>query len=178
MNVALKRYITVCIAAIAAMTYGHAQSKSLGASYSISGLGINYEYNIYQECFINADIRAETLAVFMNRNNNPGISASLSCNFIIKEWKSRNDNSVSLFAGPGITIGMSDDFRKDLGYFFGLKGRIGAECRFDRHIAISVSLNPVIGSHLIVMEEHVEMKYYKNGLINAVLPEIGIKYIF
>ncbi len=178
MTVALKRYIFVCIAAFAAMSYGYAQSKALGTSYSISGIGISYEHNLNKECFINADLRAETLAVFMNRDNNPGISASIICNFIIREWKSGNDNSIYLFAGPGMTIGMGDDYRKDLGFFFGLKGRIGAECRFDRHIAISVSLNPVIGSHLIVMEEHVEMKYYKNGLINAVLPEIGVKYIF
>jgi hypothetical protein len=29
-----------------------------------------------------------------------------------------------------------------------------------------------------IMEEHVEMKYYRNGLINAILPEISIKYMF
>ena len=65
-----------------------------------------------------------------------------------------------------------------MGYFFGLKGRIGAECGFNRNISLSVTLNPVFGSHLILMEEHIEMKYYKNGLINTILPEIGIKYTF
>ncbi len=178
MHEALKRYVLVCLIAYAAMTYAHAQPRALGTSYSFSGLGIVYEHDLNHECFINADIRAEMLSFFMNSNDYPGISASFSCNFIIKELASRNGNSIIMFAGPGVTLGMSHDFRKDEGYFFGLKGRVGAECRFDRKIAISVCLNPVLGSHITVIDEHIEMRYFKNGLINTILPEIGIKYTF
>ena len=179
MIVALKRFIFICcIAAFAAVSNIHAQPKSIGTSYSLSSIGITYEHKLNQECFINVGLQSEVLGIFMNRKNDPGISASLSCNFNIIEWKSRNDNIISFFAGPGIAFGIAEDFRKDMGYFIGLKGRIGAECSFDRHISISASLNPMIGSHLVIMEEHVEMKYYRNGLINAILPEISIKYMF
>ena len=175
---ALKRFLTICFVVCAAMSYVHAQPKALGTSYSFNGPGITYEHYLNPECFINADIRAEMLAYFMDRTDSPGVSASLSCSFIINEWSSRNNNTIRLFAGPGVAIGMAHNFRKDMGYFFGLKGCIGAECRFDRHISLSLSLNPVLGSHMVLREEHLEMKYYRNGLINTILPEIGIKYTF
>ncbi len=164
--------------AFAAILCCHAQPKAIGTSYSFSGLGITYEHHLGSDCFINADVRAEMAALFIDRKNDSGISASVSCNFIIKEWKSRNDNTISIFAGPGIALGLSQDLYKEMGYFFGLKGKIGTECRFDRNISISIALNPVLGSHVIIMDEHIEMKYFKNGLINTILPEIGIKYTF
>jgi hypothetical protein len=52
------------------------------------------------------------------------------------------------------------------------------ECSFERRIAISASLNPIIGSHLMIRDEYLEMTYFRNGLLNAILPEIGIKYTF
>ena len=137
-----------------------------------------YEHYIDDDCFVNTDIHAELLAVFMNRNNYPGISASVSCNFILKSWTSHNYGTINLFAGPGIMLGISPDFRKENGAFFGLKGRVGAECRFDRNISISLCLNPALGSHIIIKDEHIEMKYYRNGLLNAAIPEIAIKYSF
>lgn len=178
MPVVSKRFIVLCIVVFAAMSLAYAQPKASGASFSISGAGIMYEHYIDNDCFINADLRAELLAVFMNRNNSPGISASVSCNFILKNWTTENYGTISIFAGPGVMLGMSPDFRKENGGFFGLKGKIGAECRFDRNITVSLSLNPVVGSHIIIKDEHIEMKNYRNGLLNAAIPEIAIKYSF
>lgn len=178
MHDALKRYILVCLAVCTAISYAHAQPKSLGTSFSLSGIGIAYEHHLDQECFINAGLQAEMLPVFIDRTNSPGVSVAVSCNFIIKEWTSRNNNVISMFAGPGVTAGMAHDFRKDFGYFLGLKGRLGAECRFDRNISISLSLNPVIGSHVILRDGYMEMKYYKIGLIETLIPEICISYSF
>lgn len=178
MHDALKRCLIVFMTVFAVMNYADAQPRSLGTTYSFSGIGIEYEHDLKRDCFINTDIRTEMLAFFMNKNDIPGISASFSCNFIIREWSSRNDNTISFFAGPGVTIGISHDLRKDNGFLIGLKGRVGVECWFDRNVAASICLNPIIGSHLTVVDDHVVMKYYKNGLINAILPEIGIKYTF
>lgn len=178
MQDALKRFLLVCLTVFAVTQYSDAQPRSIGTSYSISGIGLEYEHDLNRDCFINADIRAEMLAFFMNRNDSPGISASFSCNFTLKEWNSRNDNAIRIFAGPGVTAGLTHEFRKDNGIFFGLKGRVGAECRFDRNVAVSICLNPILGSHLTIVDEHIEMRYYKAGLINAILPEIGIRYTF
>ena len=178
MHEALKRTIFIFIAACAAMSYCHAQPKALGTSYSISGISLTYEHYLNSECFLNTDLKAEMLTYFVNRNRTPGISASVSCNYIMKEWTSRNGNKILAIAGPGVVFGYSNDFRKDKGYFFGLKGRIGLECSFERNVSVSLTLNPILGSHMMLRDEYIEMRYYRNGIINTVLPEIGIKYTF
>lgn len=178
MSQRMKRSIMSCIAACAAMCFSYAQPKALGGTFSFCGIGISYEHNLSQGCFLQADVRAETTEFFMNRTDRPGISASFTSNFILKEITSRNDNSIVFFAGPGISIGKAHDFHKDNGYFFGLKGRAGVECCFDRNVSISLSLNPLLGSHMVLHEDHAEMKYYKNGLLNVIMPEIGIKHMF
>ena len=96
----------------------------------------------------------------------------------MKRWTTRNGNSFNAFAGPGVIIGYAHDFLKDQGYLFGLKGRVGVECRFDRNVSISACITPVIGSHAMLREDYIEMRYYRNGLISTALPEIGIKYAF
>ena len=174
----LKRIMFSCIAACAPMVVSHAQPKAVGATFSFSGIGITYEHELSTSCFMEADIKAETGEFFMGRADVPGFSASFTSNFILKDWKSSDGNTVSIFAGPGISVGKSNDYIKDNGYFFGLKGRAGIECLFDRNSSISMSLNPVLGSHLILMGDHAELKYYRNGLMNLIMPEIGIRYAF
>lgn len=174
----VKRYLITCLVVLMAMAHAVAQPKSVGTTYSLSGIGIMYEHNLNGDCFIETDIRAEMGEVFRNATDIPGISASFSCNFVFKEWKSTNGSALCAFAGPGISAGIVNDLHKDRGYFFGIKGRVGLEGIFDRRVSISVSLNPIIGSHLIVREEYLEMAYYRNGLLNAILPEIGIKFLF
>jgi hypothetical protein len=178
MTEALKRYAILCLAVFAAMHLGHAQPKAAGTSWSFSGIGVTYEHLMNPGCFLNASIRAETGELFMNRSQSPGISASLSFNYILKSWKSRNGNMICAFAGPGISLGMADELKKGRGYFIGLKGRAGAECSFDRQVSITICINPVLGSHLTLEDDHLEMKLYRYGLLDAVMPEIGIKYMF
>lgn len=174
----LKRIAVLCLAVCASMSYADAQPRSAGASFSFSALGATYEHTLNQDCFINADIKAEMGSYFMDSTRLPGVSASLSGNFIISRWTSRNGNTICAFAGPGITTGIAHEFRKDYGYFFGLKGRLGIECLFDRKVALSINLSPVLGMHMTIVDEHLEMRYYKRGIINAMIPEIGIKYLF
>lgn len=178
MACAAKKLTIMIMAVFSAMTLSYAQPKSIGTLYSFSGLGFCYEHVLNDECFISADIRAEMGEVFMNRTDMPGISASVTGNFILATWPSGNGNKINFFAGPGVVMGTASDYHVERGYFFGLKGRTGVECLFDRNISISASLNPIFGSHMVIMDDSVQMKHYKNGLINAILPEIGIKYLF
>ena len=160
------------------MVSGYAQPKAVGSTFSLSGIGIMYEHALNDDCFVDVDIKAEMGEVFMNKTDLPGVSASFSCNFIIRKWSSRYGTEIKAIAGPGVAVGIASDHYKDFGYYMGLKGRAGIECSFDRNIAVSVCLNPILGSHLSITDNMVQMKYYRNGLINAVLPEIGIKYMF
>lgn len=178
MIAALKRIAVLCLAVCASISYVDAQPRSIGTSYSFSALGISYEHTLNQDCFISADVKAEMGAYFMDSTRSPGVSASLSGNFIINRWTSRNGNTICAFAGPGISAGIAHEFRKDYGYFLGLKGRLGMECLFDRNVSVSICLTPILGMHMTIVDGHLEMRYYKRGLINAMIPEIGIKYLF
>lgn len=179
MYVRLKRFLTLLMVTIMTMSAGHAQKKAIGTCYSFSGIGIMYEHRLTEDCFITADLRTELGEVFMERTDVPGISASVIANFIISSWKSSNGNDLYFYAGPGMAIGSANDFHSDHGYFFGLKGRIGVECLFtSRNISISASLCPILGSHMSISDESIIMSQYVNGIINTILPEIGVKYIF
>lgn len=178
MPAALKRITVLCLAFCASISNADAQSRSVGVSFSFNALGLTYEHTLNQDCFINADIKSEMGAYFMDSTGYPGASASISGNFILKRWCSRNGNTIHAFAGPGITAGIAHEFREDYGYFFGLKGRTGIECMFDRKIILSLSFAPILGMHMTIVDEHLKMQYYKMGLINTFIPEIGIRYTF
>lgn len=156
-----------------------AQPKSLGATFSFTGFAISYEHELSERnSFIEASVKAETSEVYLYRSEMPGISGSITWNYPIKEWTSDEGNSLTLFAGPGLTFGCSNDYKQPYGLFFGLKGRIGVECNFSRNVVISASFSPIIGSHTVFYSDHMTMRYYKNGFIYSLIPEIGIKHRF
>lgn len=173
-----KRRLVMTIAAFSVMVFSYAQPRTLGAAFSYNGIAVSYEHVLSEDCFIMTDLRAELGEVFINRTDIPGLSASVTANFILKSWLSANGNPINLFAGPGAALGLVSDYHLDRGLYFGLKGRIGVECFFSRKISISASLNPILGTHMVIKDDAVQMKYYKYGLLSSILPEIGIKYAF
>ena len=117
MSERMKRSVLLCIVAFATMSFSYAQPKAAGGIFSFCGIGLTYEHDLNQNCFIEADLRAETSELFLNRTDYPGVSASLTSNFILKEYSSQNGNPIRIFAGSGITAGKARDLRKDSGYF-------------------------------------------------------------
>ena len=99
-------------------------------------------------------------------------------NILIRQWTSSEGNALRFFAGPGVAAGYTTEYKSVDGIFFGLKGRMGCECEFKRNMLISMSISPIIGSHVTMPQGDLSMKYYKNGLIYSLVPEIGIKYRF
>lgn len=174
----ITRVCTVIIMGCTSVSYAYAQPKSLGTSYSFSGMALSYEHYLTNDSFAEISLKGETGEMFMGRTEIPGVSASFTWNMKIYDWTSRNGNTVSIFAGPGLTAGWGEDLRKQSGGFIGLKGRVGGECSFNRKVIISVSVSPVIGTHAALLEDSIRMTYYRNGLLGAVIPEIGIKYRF
>lgn len=174
----ITRVCTVIIMGCTSVSYAYAQPKSLGTSYSFSGMALSYEHYLTNDSFAEISLKGETGEMFMGRTEIPGVSASFTWNMKIYDWTSRNGNTVSIFAGPGLTAGWGEDLKKPSGGFIGLKGRVGGECSFNRKVIISVSVSPVIGTHAVLLEDSIRMTYYRNGLLGAVIPEIGIKYRF
>lgn len=156
----------------------HAQSKAVTSSWSYNGIGIGYEQRIDEKKFIQVDLRSELAELFYDRTAPIGASASFTWNIIFAQHPSRHGNKIIYFAGPGASAGWAKDTGSASGLFFGLKGRIGAECVFKRGIALSVSAAPVLGMHASAKKNAVNMRLYRNGLTYGMLPEVGIKYLF
>ena len=155
-----------------------AQPKAVSTLWSFNGIGLGYEHMMDENSFIQADLRAELTEIFINRKGKAGATASFTWNIIFAKRTSPNGYVVRYYAGPGAIAGMANDYKTAHGLIFGFKGRLGAECTFDRNITISAAVAPVIGMHTSMKDEVMNMRLYRNGLIYGLLPEIGIKYAF
>ncbi|MBQ7812332.1 MAG: hypothetical protein IJ394_07240 [Bacteroidales bacterium] len=155
-----------------------AQPKSAGAAFSVSGIRLSYEHYIDSESFIDLSVKAECGDWFFGKGRYPGISASFAWNMIFSRYGSRNGNEIRLFAGPGLNIGWTNDLLRPQGATFGLKGSLGIECEFDRNVTISAGISPVIGTHIVFHDDHLDMRYYRMGLMASVMPEVGVRYTF
>lgn len=156
----------------------HAQPRSAGMTFSYSGIGISYMHDIDPESFAEIQLRAETVEMFNGKAGHPGVSASFTWNMLLADFISRNGNKIDIYAGPGFIFGSAEDMMRPTGFFFGMKGKIGAECTFSRKIALSLSLAPVIGVHFGRESEMLSMHLFRNGLLYTIMPEIGIRYSF
>lgn len=155
-----------------------AQDNSIGMSYSFSHIGLCYERDIRHDTFIGLCIAAETGELMLDRTDTPGISASFTWNTILAGRQLNESDRIDFYVGPGVHVGWSQDFRKDKGLDFGLKGCAGMRFRFSRNAEISLCVSPVIGLHMTLQKGSMKMEYYRYGLLNAVIPEAGIRYRF
>ena len=162
-----------------ALQTAYSQPKSVGASFSYTGFGIVYEHVLKEgNSFVEVGLKADVSELLQDRAPYPGLICSFTWNIVLKEWKTSEDTVMKLFAGPGMIAGHTQDHREKPGFMFGMKGRFGVEAEFIRNISLSLSISPVIGSHISDELDHMSMRYYKNGLIYSLVPDIGIKYRF
>ena len=165
-----------------------ARSKAIGATFSYTGIAVSYERATdHENSFLDMALKAEFSEFTAGRSSYPGISASLTWNSILKRWVTHEGVGINLYLGPGVVIGYGKDYKgsetaasglSSDGMFFGIMGRAGVECIFSRNINLTAGFTPVIGSHIIFNNGMVSMKWYRNGLYYALVPEIGIKYRF
>ena len=172
---------TMLVMLMTLLSLGRADAQernSVGTSWSMSGIGITYERETEADAFALVSVQTELGETFTGKGRYPGISASFSWNIVFAQMESRNGVPVRFYAGPGFAAGFAQDFMGPPGLFFGLKGRVGVQCAFARKVNISVSLSPILGLHVSRLDENRITRTYRNGLIQTVLPEIGISYRF
>lgn len=175
----LLKYGTLAfLALIMNLTVLNAQPRSIGAVFSTSGLGVQYDHCVESGNYFSVDIMMDTDNLIWENVEHPGVAASFTWNIIFAEKTSSYGNRVSFFAGPGIMAGYVTDLSSKAGFAFGMKGRIGIECRFKRPFILSACIAPTLGIHLTSEIDHVSMKIYKSGLAETIAPQIGIKYAF
>lgn len=178
MKLSIHILISIILLLFAVSWDSYGQPKAISSLWSLNGIGLGYEHVIDADSFIQTDLRAEMTEVFMNRKGKAGATASFTWNMIFSVIESGNDNAIRFYAGPGAIIGLANDRKSGYGGIFGFKGRIGAECTYDRHVSLSFCFAPVIGMHISRRNETVNMRMYRNGVIYGIMPEVGIKYAF
>lgn len=181
MNLKINSYYA-CLIAIMMLSGVYvcgAQSRSLGTIWSFRDIGLSYDKKIDETNYLDFSLSANISEIFMSKSFNSGVTGSFTWNFIIKELVSDNGNPINIIAGPGVLLGYAADVGSTFGMVFGLKGKVGVECLFHgRRTKISASLNPVLGSHITMLDGMVKMNVYKWGLMGGIIPEIGLKYMF
>ena len=154
----MRIYVAVLAALVLSLGGLYAQPKAAGCIFSTSGLGVTYEHSMEKGNFLSADLSLDTDDVIWKRADRPGVTASFVWNMVFAEKDSAYGNKA--------------------GIAFGLKGCIGVECRFRRPFILSATLSPTIGTHMTSKDGNTMMKLYRCGLIETIIPNIGIKYAF
>jgi len=155
-----------------------AQTKAISTTWALNGIGIGYEIHTGDESFLQIDLTTEISEIYFTRSWNPGAVLSFSWNTYFAQTETIWGDMIRFYAGPGAALGWTPDIKAGSGAMFGVKGRIGAECTFERHASISLAIAPVLGMHLSSNGNAMNMRIFRNGLIYGVIPEIGIKYAF
>ena len=171
------------LGAILLMTFSAAktaaQNNVVGTTWSLSGIGLVYERHIDEATFATVGLQTEMKDAVFGINPDLGFSASFTWNLVFATVNSRNDLEVKFYAGPGAAVGYGSDGRTNRDIFFGLKGRVGARCSFDRNIDLAVGVAPVLGLHRYVgQNKNAILKCYNNGILQTLMPEIVIAYRF
>ena len=116
-------YVTMTWALALATPDAYAQSRTIGAVISYTGVAVSLETPVsekHEDVFLELNLKAECNEFYAGRSEYPRVSASASWNYILKQWKSDGDNMVNLFAGPGLTVGYLQDYKAPDGLLFGL----------------------------------------------------------
>lgn len=183
----MKLYRTICLTVCMFVFCGsiNAQKNTVGTLWGLSEIGISYGRVIKENTFLLTGIHLETGEAFAGRTKMPGAAASFTWNTIFARKESGNGNEIRFFAGPGAAVGYCKDIRLQksehglLGAYFGLKGRLGMEIIYDRKININICVAPVLGLHIARdMSGNLLARYYRYGLLQTIMPEIGICYRF
>lgn len=179
-----RRLILVIAMTMVLLGNAHAQERSIGTSWSFSGVGLTYEHPMKHGNFLHVGAQAEMSEMFLGRTTKAGGSVSFTFNEVLRRVTSRNGNSIFIFAGAGAAIGYSKDCRLRRaqptyhGYFFGLKGRAGVRIEYDRKVNITAAVAPVLGMHLSMKDETLMMRYYRYGLLQTLMPKLTIGFRF
>lgn len=178
------RILLVITLTMAFLSDSFAQERSIGTSWSFSGVGLTFDQQIKETAFVHFGAQLEMSETFLGRARVPGASLSFTWNDIIGSTTSRNGNRICFFTGAGAAAGYCKDFRvrrKEqirYGSFFGLKGRAGVRIEYDRKVNITAAIAPVLGMHLYIKDETLMMRYYRYGLLQTLMPELTISYRF
>lgn len=108
-----------------------------------------------------------------------GCKADYHVLFPFCEKQLKGGSSLEISAGPGAMVGYAYDIKEPQGLVAGLSAALSADFRFKAPVVVSLGFSGVLGCHILHYRNGGgTLKIYRNGICEAWIPEIGIKYRF
>ncbi len=117
--------------------------------------------------------------VLDGKYSQPGYKVDYYIMFPFFSSSFKDGTVLEIAAGPGAMAGYARDRSACSGSVFGLSALLSAEFRFNVPIVISLGFSASLGGHVIFDDRFGgTMKFYRNGMYDAWIPELSIRYRF
>jgi len=187
----LHRRLIVLLASLSLAAGANAQNHGIGLFSSPKGFGISYgqEGKKSPEFFTTTTLYADIYGLTADRTDHPGIKFNTSRLYYLDIIEG-SESSYIFYVGPGITAGYVHDFEKDYwedfytrltkkaGAILALSGTAGCRIAFNRAIMLDISFTIEAGMHLRNDDGSTKLSLYKNGLVQALYPQLTIFALF
>jgi len=157
-----------------------AQSLRIGTYQSMKGLGLAADIKDANRGYHSLVLYADCCNVFYGTEKVPGFRTSYAYNIHFLGNDHSNGINVSLYSGPGVTVGYVRDHGKDFGFMGSLLADIGININFPNKVTMSLGWSVELGFHLKKSDnpDYNVMTIYNNGLYHCHYPELKIFYRF
>lgn len=155
--------------------------SEIGAVYSFKEVGLSYvcgnaDGNPWQMFRLVADLSD----IVKGETDVPGVRLVYNIGYPVKTWRSINNTVLDLIAGPGAVIGLVNDHGAEhFSAIAGISGMIGMYFHFTSLFVIGIGFNAELGICMSGKNtQNTDISYWKNGIRQAIMPEISIGYRF
>lgn len=154
-------------------------SFRIGTFHSTKGIGLSFESIVDELNFDSLSILADMNGVLTGEHSTPGLKVNYSRNIIFRSYE-REESTISLYVGPGITAGHIRDAKSPTSIVAGIHGTLGAMISYNKNIDLSFALSTDIAFKLL--RDHYKsssiLGLYRSGVYRTIVPEIRIQYRF
>ena len=174
----MKKTVVLIIACLCAMEMLMAQDRyvSVGGYFSPKACGISltsYRPGSFSDIRLTADLEK----VLLGQTAMPGIRADWHLNFILLQRAINQGLTANFYAGAGAMLGYVEDGKSGRGVTAALSGNIGVLFHFAGPLSVSVGFSGNVGAHITWSDKSGStMNWYRSGLKNILMPEVGIRY--
>lgn len=177
-----KTYTAAIFSAVlltAAGIQSRAQPATVGAELAPFRTGAAYRHE--KGHFVHSvSIGGDLSGALLKRNEKIGLYSDYSCTLpiVMHELK---ESVFGFYAGPGVTLGLCDDFGLPMGLILGPMADLRTEFESKRQpIVLSLGVKPSLAFHTYrdLETEQLCMGIYKQGLLNSLIPYFGVAYRF
>ena len=142
--------------------------RHFGAYFCLPGPDDSYD---------TVSVMADMYGVISGRHSSPGIKIIYNHAVVVRDWTVRGWD-VSMYAGPGISLGYLRDTDRAMGGMAGLNLAGGIKTHMQRNIDFSLEFSSDIAFYISENPRYhnLQLSMYKLGLTRVLYPQLKISY--